>query len=290
MSAPHVKARRSRLRCLFALVAVSLSHGLGWVGIRPLPRSSQRLTTLGAGDGLLSRFVRVAKANINQFLQRLEDPEKVLDQTVDDMQGDLVRVRQSYAEVLAMQRRLARQLEESNQEASDWYRRAQLAVQQADDQLAKEALARRQTCLVKSESLEAQTVGMEDGVEKLFDSMQRLEEKIQQAKEEQGQLIARARTAKATARINEMLSGVDDTGAAAAFDRMKDKVEMMETRAEVSVGLLPSGRLEDRFKQLEQGNVDDELAELKGRKRKSLTAGGEVDPGFEELRRQLGSE
>ena len=62
-----------------------------------------------------------------------------------------------------------------------------------------------------------------------------------------------------------MLSGVDDTGAAAAFDRMKDKVEMMETRAEVSVGLLPSGRLEDRFKQLEQGNVDDELAELKGR-------------------------
>eukprot|EP00913_Durusdinium_trenchii_P034824 g32573.t1 len=201
---------------------------------RPPLRVSNPPTVRFAGDNLFERFARVAKANVNKVLQGMEDPEKVLDQALDEMQGDLIKVRQSYAEVLATQRRL-----QSDKLAEDWYRRAEMAVEKGDDELAKEALSRRQSSVQKATGLQDQIDAMTGNVEKLFESVKALEEKITQAKEEKEQLIARARTAKTTSQVNEMLSDVTSTGASGAFDRMKEKVEMLETRAEVSQGLLP---------------------------------------------------
>merc|ERR1719411_249439 len=168
------------------------------------------------------------------------------------------------------------QKEQNDKVAAEWYRRAELAVSKGDDALAKEALTRRQTAVSKSSDLEAQISGMTANVDRLFDSVKALEEKITSAKEEKEALIARARTAQTTAKVNEMLSDVGQSSGAGAFDRMKEKVESLETRAEVSQGMLPDaggpGSLEDRFKQLESGNaVDDELAALKGKK--ALPAG-----------------
>ncbi|CAK9054723.1 Probable membrane-associated 30 kDa protein [Durusdinium trenchii] len=272
-----------------------------FVGQRPPLRVSNPPTVRFAGDNLFERFARVAKANVNKVLQGMEDPEKVLDQALDEMQGDLIKVRQSYAEVLATQRRLVNQKEQSDKLAEDWYRRAEMAVEKGDDELAKEALSRRQSSVQKATGLQDQIDAMTGNVEKLFESVKALEEKITQAKEEKEQLIARARTAKTTSQVNEMLSDVTSTGASGAFDRMKEKVEMLETRAEVSQGLLPeaqsSGSLEDRFKQLEAGSaVDDELAKLKGKK--ALPAGGagsgsssgassDIDNELEAMRKKL---
>ncbi|CAK9054722.1 unnamed protein product [Durusdinium trenchii] len=204
-----------------------------FVGQRPPLRVSNPPTVRFAGDNLFERFARVAKANVNKVLQGMEDPEKVLDQALDEMQGDLIKVRQSYAEVLATQRRLVNQKEQSDKLAEDWYRRAEMAVEKGDDELAKEALSRRQSSVQKATGLQDQIDAMTGNVEKLFESVKALEEKITQAKEEKEQLIARARTAKTTSQVNEMLSDVTSTGASGAFDRMKEKVEMLETRAEV---------------------------------------------------------
>jgi len=241
-------------------------------------------------DNLFERFARVAKANVNKVLQGMEDPEKVLDQAVDEMQADLIKVRQSYAEVLATQRRLQTQKEQAEQVSQEWYKRAELAVEKGDDELAKEALTRRQTSVTKVNDLQAQIESMSGNVDKLFESVKSLEEKIVQAKDEKEQLIARARTAKTTAQVNEMLSDVSSTGGSGAFDRMKEKVEMLETRAEVSTGLLPEasskGSLEDRFKQLESGNaVDDELAKMKGSK--ALPGKSALDEELEAMRKKL---
>lgn len=244
-----------------------------------------------AADNLFDRFTRVAKANINKVLQGIEDPEKVLDQAVDEMQSDLIKVRQSYAEVLATQRRLTTQKEQAESTATEWYKRAELAVEKGDDELAKEALTRRQSFADKAADLQNQVEAMSGSVDKLFDSVKMLEEKIQQAKGEKEQLIARARTAKTTSQVNEMLSDVGTSSAANAFDRMKEKVEMLETRAEVSEGMLPleaaKGGLEDRFKALESGTkVDDELAKLKGAK--ALPAGSDpLDAELEAMRKKL---
>merc|ERR1712013_292492 len=148
------------------------------------------------------------------------------------------------------------------------------------------ALTRRQTSVEKADGLQQQIDGMGGNVDKLLDSVKMLEEKIQQAKDEKEQLIARARTAKTTSQVNEMLSDVGTSSAANAFDRMKEKVETLETRAEVSQGMLPAsetpGSLEDRFKQLESGNkVDDELAKLKGAN--ALPAKSDLDKELEAM-------
>jgi len=232
----------------------------------------------------------VAKANVKKVLSNFEDPETMLDQAVEEMQSDLIKVRQSYAEVLATKRRLETQKEQQEQLGQEWYRRAELAVDKGEDELAKEALTRRQTFVDKTADLQAQISGMTTNTEKLFDSVKALEEKIQQAKDEKEQLIARARTAKTTSTVNEMLSDVGQGSGAGAFDRMKEKVEMLETRAEVSEGLLPGaveGSVEDKFKALESGNkVDDELAKLKGGK--SLPpASSAIDKELEEMRRKM---
>merc|ERR1719291_1036968 len=200
------------------------------------------------------------------------------------MQSDLIKVRQSYAEVLATQRRLSSQKEQQDEMAQEGYGRAELAVEKGDDTLAKEALTRRQGAVQKAADLQAQLDGMSANVDKLFDSVKSLEEKIAEAKDQKEQLIARAKTAKTTAKVNEMLSDVGTTSGAGAFDRMKEKVEMLETSAEVSQGMLPDssapGSLEDRFKALESGNaVDDELAKLKGGK--ALPPAGESSGGSE---------
>merc|ERR1711972_374768 len=199
---------------------------------------------MGQNDNLFDRFVRVAKSNVNKVLQGMEDPEKVLDQAVDEMQSDLIKVRQAYAEVLATLRRLASQKEQQDEIAQEWYRRAELAVEKGDDALAKEDLTRRQAAVQKGADLDSQLAGMSANVEKLFDSVKSLEEKIAQAKDGKEQLIARARTAKTTASVNEMLSDVGSSSGAGSFDRMKEKVETLETRAEVSAGLLPDSTRE----------------------------------------------
>merc|ERR1719223_2104257 len=89
---------------------------------------------------LFDRFTRVAKANVNSVLKNLEDPKKILNQALEDMQNDLVKVRQSYAEITATQRRLLKQKEQADAIAKDWFDRAQLALQKGNDELAREAL------------------------------------------------------------------------------------------------------------------------------------------------------
>lgn len=286
-----------------ALLWLHSSGAAAWVGIRAAARCSPSAPGLRDGgrvvlhsDNLFDRFVRVAKSNVNKVLQGMEDPEKVLDQAVEEMQGDLIKVRQSYAEVLATQRRIQTQKDQQDEIAGEWYRRAELAVEKGDDGLAKEALTRRQAAVQKADDLQQQLNSMSANVDKLFDSVKALEEKIAQAKDEKEQLIARARTAKTTAQVNEMLSDVGSSSGAGAFDRMKEKVESLETRAEVSAGLLPDstreGSLEDRFKQLESGNaVDDELAMLKGKKALppsgGSSGGDSLDKELEAMRKKL---
>ena len=275
------------------LCTACLTSSPAFVGQRPLPRASMRSnppTVRYVGENFFERFARVARANVNKVLQGFEDPEKVLDQALDDMQGDLIRVRQSYAEVLATQRKLQSQKQQEDRIALDWYRRAELAVEKGDDELAKEALARRQRAVNKVNDLQAQIDAMTVSVEKLFDSVKALEARIAMSKEEKEELIARARTAKTTSQVNEMLSDLTSVGSTGAFERMKEKVELLENRAEVSQGLLPeaqtSGSLEDRFKQLEAGSaVEDELAKLKGQK--ALPAGfSGIDGELEAMRKK----
>lgn len=244
---------------------------------------------------LFDRFSRVAKSNLNNVLKSLEDPEKIMNQAVEDMQGDLVKVRQSYAEVTATQRRLMKQKEQADALADDWYKRAQLALEKGSDDLAKEALTRRQQQVDISQNLQSQMDTQGASIDQLYEGMQMLESKILEAKAKKDQMIARARTAQSTQKVNDMLSGVTGKTSMDAFNRMEEKVEALEASAEVSTemsNMLPGGTtdLEKEFKMLEASNsVDDELKKMKG----LLSGSSEpkksaVDDELEKLKRDAG--
>eukprot|EP00903_Cladosiphon_okamuranus_P010003 g9488.t1 len=235
--------------------------------VREAPWRGNRRSSTALRMNLADRFLRVAKANLNNILQTWEDPEKLLEQAVEDMQKDLVKIRQSYAEVSATQKRMDRQKQEADRLATNWYDRAQLALQNGDENLAREALARRQQQLDTSASMGQQMAVQEDALDKLRGSMQQLEAKITEAKGQKDTLIARARTAKTTTQVNDMLGSITGSTSMDAFDRMQAKVENLEANAEIAGELAgaTSVSLEGQFKALEGNSaVDDELAKMKG--------------------------
>jgi len=215
-----------------------------------------------------------------------------------------VKVRQSYAEVTATQRRLLKQKEQAEAVANDWYNRAQLALKANNEGLAKEALTRRQGQLDEATSLQQQIDVQAASIDKLYEGMQTLEKAIMDAKSKKDQMVARARTAQSTQKVNDMVSGVSGKTSMDAFKRMEDKVEALEAAAEVSAEMsatasLP-GSMEDEFKKLEAASsVDDELAKLKGllnpasgssssSTSSSSASSGSVDDELEKLKKDAG--
>lgn len=216
--------------------------------------------------------MRVAKGNINTVLKSLEDPEKIMNQAMVDMQNDLTKIRQSYSEITASQRRLSKQKDEAQSVADNWYRRAQLALKNDNGSLAREALARRQVELELVKDLQAQIDTQANSVDKLYEGMNALENKILEARAKKDQFAARAKTAKSTQQVNDMLSGLTGKTSMDAFKRMEEKVEALEAAAEVSAEMghygaaaLPgTSDVEKEFALLEASSaVDDELKRMK---------------------------
>jgi len=256
---------------------------------------------------LFDRFARVAKSNLNDLAGKLEDPEKIMDQAIEEMQNDLVKIRQSYAEVTATQRRILKQKEQCDAMAQDWYQRAQLALEKGNDELAKEALSRRQTQTEEANNLQSQLDNQADSLDKLFEGMKMLEKKVNENKAKKDQMVARARTAQSTQKVNDMISGVTGKASTDAFTRMEEKVEALEASAEVSAEMgsmsgnaLPgsaAASVEDQFKALEASSeIDDELAKMKGLlspgSSSSSSSGSakksDVDDELEKLKRDAG--
>ncbi|EKX53821.1 hypothetical protein GUITHDRAFT_150304 [Guillardia theta CCMP2712] len=231
----------------------------------PVPGSRRRDGACALNMGIGDRFVRLFKANVNEFLNKAEDPEKMLNQIVEDMQKELIEFRQTYAEVAANTKRLEKQKQQADQLVEEWLKRAKLALEKGDEDAARAALERKNQQEETSNSLRAQLETQTVAVQNLFNQMQQLEQKISEAKAKKDQLKARAQTAKVSTKINDMMSRSSSAGALEAFNRMQDKVERMEAEAEVARELSGDSSMERRFKALESSSkVEDDLAALKG--------------------------
>mmetsp|Transcript_18200 Transcript_18200/g.28243 ORF Transcript_18200/g.28243 Transcript_18200/m.28243 type:complete len:319 (+) Transcript_18200:54-1010(+) len=250
---------------------------------------------MGIGD----RLVRLVKANVNDMLNKAEDPEKMLDQIVEDMQKELVEFRQTYAEVAANTKRLEKQKAQADNLTEEWLKRAKLALEKGDEEAARAALERKNQQEETGNSLKAQLEAQGAAVQNLYSQMQMLEQKISEAKAKKDQLRARAQTAKMSTKINDMMSKSGTTGALDAFDKMTEKVEQMEAEAEVAGELSGDMGLDKKFKALEAtSKVDDDLAALKGmiggsKETKALggsgsTASPKVDDELQKMKDQLG--
>jgi len=213
--------------------------------------------------GLIDRILRVIRANINNLLGKAEDPEKILDATVLEMQNNLVLLRQSVAQAIATQKRTDRQANQAQSNAEEWYRRAQLALQQGNDSLAREALTKRKFYQETATALVTQMEPHKIVVDRLKTDMQTLSNKISEAKTKKDMFIARARSAQASANINEMLGGINPRSSLNAFERMEEKVMEIEAQS-AAIAELGTDDLQQKFASLEAGGeIESELAAMK---------------------------
>lgn len=244
--------------------------------------------------GIFDRIWRAIRANINHLVGQAEDPEKILEQAVLDMQEDLIQLRQAVAQAIATQKRTERQCSQARSMSEEWYRRAQLALQKGDENLAREALTRRKSYQETAEAMTSQLSQQGSVVTQLKQNMMKLESKISEAKTKKDLYIARARSAKASQQLNEMLGSVGTGSAINAFERMEEKVLQLEAQSE-AIAELGTDQLEKRFEALgEADDIDAELASMKtqmtGGSSAQLSPGTavpETDPELERLRSQI---
>lgn len=217
--------------------------------------------------GLLDRVWRVIRANFSDAVSQAEDPEKILEQALADMQANLIQLRQAVAQAIATQKRTERQSAQAKSTAQEWYNRAEMALQKGEDDLARQALTRRQSYLESAHTMDTQLDQQQAVVAKLKDNMRKLEAKLAEAKTKKDLYIARARSAEASQRIQDMLAQTGDTGLA-AFSRMEERVMELEARSAALDELNSGDPLEQQFAALEsstQDSIDHELAAMRQR-------------------------
>ena len=218
--------------------------------------------------GIFGRVSTIVKANINHLLNKAEDPEKMLNQIIEEMHEQLRVTKQQVAATIADEKRLEKQYKSEETEAQDWERKATLAVEKNNDELAREALKRKNEHSNLAAEYKTQWEKQKQSIETLKENLKGLERKISEAERKKNLLIAKQKRAKAQKQIHETMSGMRDQSAFESFDRMEEKVTDLEARAEAAAEMAETEevKLEDQFAELEkEGSVDDELAALKAK-------------------------
>ena len=219
---------------------------------------------------IFTKLSTVIKSNINDLISRSENPEKMLNQIILDMRDQLAKAKREVAVAIADERKLRASLDAEVKQMRQWEHRAVLAVKEGRDDMAKQALVRQQEHKERASTLDETWRTQAAEMEKLKGSLRQLNDKIEEAKRKRNLLVAKQRRAQAQRRIHETMSGLSNTSAFDAFQRMADKIDEQERESlahqEVNEALGP-GTLEDDFKALESGgdggDVEDRLLSLK---------------------------
>lgn len=215
--------------------------------------------------GIFSRMSDIFKANINEIIDKAEDPAKMMDQMVREMQEQLREAKIQVAKAIADEKKLHHQLKQNQVQSKNWESKAMLALKKGNEGLAKEALKQKKTYDGLASSVQGQWEEQNTLSSKLKDNLRALESKIDEARRKKEILIARQKRAEAQKKIHEVMSGLNDNSAFATFDRMEQRVMEIEAQADAAVELEIES-LDDKFRALESGSdVDDELAALKAK-------------------------
>ena len=229
--------------------------------------------------GIFDRIKTVISSNINDLETKAENPEKMLNQMIIDMNEQLIESKKAVAMAIADEKRLEREVVENKAKADEWEKKAVLAVRANRDDLAKEALLRKQEHESYVGQLATQLQAQKESVEKLKDSLRQLQTKIEEASRKKNILIARAKRAEAQEKINKTMSSLSGNKSAFdTFERMAKKIDEIEARTEAQKELedtTSGASLEKQFAALESSPTAAD-AMLEDLKRKLLTedAGG----------------
>lgn len=216
---------------------------------------------------LLERVATLVRANLNDLVDKADDPEKTIKQVVLDMQNQLLQVKTQVAIAIADEQMLEKKQKAHEDEATDWIRRAELAVDKKQDDLARAAIERSVSYRELGESFAEQLADQKVQVENLKSALRRLEQKLVEAQSKVDVLAAQHRRSRAVGKAAEAGKTIGDRTNAAAFERLKSKVVREEAVASAKTGL-SSDNVDDRLTALErEDEIEQLLAGLKARKR-----------------------
>ncbi|HVL22990.1 MAG TPA: PspA/IM30 family protein [Thermomicrobiales bacterium] len=226
--------------------------------------------------GILDRMNRLIRANVNDLIDRAEDPEKMIDQILRDMESNIVTARSQVAAMIAQEKELEADLRETRELSTEWGEKAKRAVGAGKDDLAREALRRKRDNEENSKVYEQQFQTQQQSVEKLKQQLQLLESKYQTTMSQRDSLIARQRRAKATKQVAEFTSNLSPLDAGAELDRMERKIRSTEAQA-AALADMESTSFDAQFRELDYDvDIEKELEALKGG---SGATAGQIEAG-----------
>jgi phage shock protein A len=215
---------------------------------------------------LLERVSTLVRANLNDLIDKAENPEKMIKQVILDMQNQLLQVKTQVAIAIADQHLLEKKQKENEDLQADWMRRAELAVDKKQDDLARAALDRSMSYKEMAESFSQQIADQKVQVENLKSALSKLDQKLAEARGKADLLIAQHRRSRAVSKASDAQMTVGDGSKAVAFDRMKRKVAHSEATSQAKSELV-ADNVEDRLAALEkEDRIEQLLAELKSKR------------------------
>lgn len=228
--------------------------------------------------GLLSRIGDVLRANINEIISKAEDPEKMLNAAIEEMQKQLIEAKSRVAMAIADEKRLLKKYELEREKSDEWEKKAMSAVRASRDDLAVEALAKKKEHSAAAQLFDDQLGSQKAAVDELKRALSALTSKLEDTKRKRTILMARAKRAEAQRHIASTLHAANETSAAERLERLEARVERAEAEAEATweVAALTDGLDRDEFALLEAPSDNEELQALKARMKEQglLGAGG----------------
>ncbi len=217
---------------------------------------------------LLERVTTLIRANLNDLIDKAEHPEKMIKQIILDMENQLLQVKTQVAIAIADQHLMEKKQKENEEKIADWTRKAELALDKKQEDLARAAIERSLQSKQLAESFTQQITDQRLQVETLKSALHKLQEKLQEARAKSDILVAEHRRARTLDKAADARVPVEGRDPATAFDRMKNKVMRQSAIGQAKAELLEqTTTVEDRFAQLEkEDEVNRILSELKAKR------------------------
>jgi phage shock protein A len=216
---------------------------------------------------LLERVSTLVRANLNDLVDKAEDPEKMIKQVIMDMQNQLLQVKTQVAISIADQHVLERKLAENEENERQWIKRAELAVDRKDDPLARAAVERSMSYKSMTEGFRQQVDDQKSQVDNLKQALLKLQQKLAEAQNKSDMLIAQHRRSRALGKATDAGTSIGSDSNAAAFDRMKRKVQHSEATAQAKADLTGDD-VNEKFAAMEkQEEIERLLNEIKSKRK-----------------------
>jgi phage shock protein A len=213
--------------------------------------------------GVFTRFRDIVNSNINAMLDRAEDPEKLINLIIREMEDTLVEIKASCANVIAGSKKIERQIEESERRAKLWEDRAGLAITKGRDDLGREALVEKRRYTQTLRALQQELADHRGLIGQYRQDIQQLEDKLRAAKEKQRVLVQRHIHATRKKRAQGEIRRIDNSEALMKFDELENRIDRMEAEAEL-LNFAKKPTLEAEFENLVvDEDIENELTMLK---------------------------